>query len=209
MSSPFHRPAMFGGREFEAHVGAEDPAAVVRAAHESAHALLARVRGADDPEVVERIVHYTDEHGIDALAELWAQSGPRTLPGALWRLFLVRLMIRSDPQGSSLAFVRGAERLRTIDEVVAGAPSPAGPQEIVELADRILRGVFDGDLALALDRAAAFCRLAADGSATLAEDYDATEPERAAEHDRRALRLARTAEELTVCARLSRDGALD
>jgi len=209
MAAPFHRPALFGGREFEAYEGAQDPATVVRIAHESAAALLARVRGSEDPAVVERIIHYTDGHGIDALAELWAQSSADTLPGALWRLFLVRLMIRNDPEGSSLAFVRGAERLRTIDEVVAGAPSPAGPQEIVELADQILRGVFDGDLSLALERAAAFCRLAADGSVSLADDVDVVHPERAGEHDKRAHRLAKIGTELRACARLARDGALE
>src|SRR5690606_24354099 len=155
-----------------------------------------RVRGAGDPAVVERIVHYTDEHGIDALAELWARAAAHSLPGALWRLFLVRLMIRTDAATASLAFTRGAERLRTIDEVVVGAAQRAGPEEGVELADPILRGVFDGELAVALERAAAFCRVAADGPASLAEDADAPAPERAAGFDRRALRLARIAEEL-------------
>jgi len=209
MAAPFHRPALFGGRELEAYEGAQDPATLVRIAHESAAALLARVRGSEDPAVVDRIIHYTDEHGIDALAELWARSPSDTLPGSLWRLFLVRLMIRNDPEGSSLAFVRGTERLRTIDEVVAGARSPAGPEDVVALADQILRGVFDGDLALALERAAAFCRLAADGFASVADDIDAVHPERAAEHDRRAHRLARIGAELRSCARLARDGTLE
>ena len=38
-----------------------------------------------------------------------------------------------------------------------------GPEELLALADEILRGVFEGDLGLALDRAAAFCRVTADG----------------------------------------------
>src|SRR5690554_5174007 len=118
MSAPFHRPALFGGRELDAHEAVEDPAAVVRAAHESAAALLSRARGAEDPEVVDRIVRYTDEHGIDALAELWARSTPHSLPGALWRIFLIRMMIRSDPQLASLVFQRGTARLHTIDELV-------------------------------------------------------------------------------------------
>lgn len=209
MAADFHKPAHFGGGEFEAFAGGEDPAAVMRVAHESARALLARARHSADPQVLERLVRYTDEHGIDALAELWARSVPQSLPGALWRIYLVQAMIHQDPQTAALLFQRGAEVLRTIDPVVAGAPSPAGPQEVEELADRILRGLFDGDFALALERAAAFCRVAAAGAISLADDRETLDPERAAELTTRAQRLSTTADELGACARLARDDSLD
>lgn len=209
MADDFHKPALFGGREFEAFRGGDDPAAILRAAHESARMLLTRARASDDPAVVDRLVGYTDEHGIDALAELWARASAHSLPGALWRLYLVRLLIRQDPAGVSLLFQRGTEVLRTIDVVVAGAPTPAGPDEVIELADRILRGVFDGDLALALDRAAAFCRVSAAGAGSVADDQDVTAPDRASELTTRALRLTTTAAELSACARLARADALD
>jgi hypothetical protein len=205
----FHKPALFGGSEFEAFAGGADPAAVMRTAHETARALLARARTTDDPEVVDRLVRYTDAHGIDALAELWARSGPHTLPGALWRIYLVRLLIHQDPTGVSLLFQRGTEVLPTIDAIVAGAPTPAGPEEVTELADRILRGVFDGDFPHALERAAAFCRVTAAGASDLADDQDAAHPERASELTTRALRLTTTADELAACARLARADALD
>lgn len=209
MAADFHKPAHFGGGEFEAFAGGEDPAAVMRVAHESARALLARARHSEDPEVLERLVRYTDEHGIDALAELWARSMPHSLPGALWRIYLVRAMIHQDPDTAALLFQRGTEVLRTIDPVVAGAPSPAGPQEVEELADRILRGLFEGDFAIALERAAAFCRVAAAGAISLADDREALDPERAAELTTRAQRLTSTAAELGACARMARDDALD
>ena len=209
MADDFHKPAMFGGSEFEAFAGAEDPAAVIRVAHETARALLARARESDDPEVIDRLVSYTDEHGLDVLAELWARATPHSLPGALWRLYLVRLMIRQDPEGVALLFQRGTEVLGTIDPVVAGAPNPAGPQEVLEVADRILRGVFAGDLGIALDRAAAFCRVESAGATSIADDQDAASPERASELTTRAARLATTAQELTACARLARSDSLD
>jgi hypothetical protein len=209
MSDAFHKPTLFSGAKFDALEGGDDPARVLRVAHETARALLSRARDADDPEVVERLVHYTDEHGLDALAELWARSGPHTLPGALWRLYLVRLLIRQDPAGVSLLFQRGTEVLPTIDALVAGAPLPAGPDEVTDLADRILRGVFDGDFALALDRAAAFCRVTAAGASSVADDQDAASPARATELTTRALRLTTTAEELSACARLARSGSLE
>ncbi|MEO8528958.1 MAG: DNA-directed RNA polymerase subunit beta [Pseudolysinimonas sp.] len=209
MSDEFHKPALFGGSEFESFVGGDDPAKVIRIAHESAHALLHRARSSGDPEIVDRLVHYTDEHGLDALAELWARSASNTLPGALWRIYLVRLLIHQDPEGVSLLFQRGTEVLSTIDPVVVGAPTPAGPDEITELADRILRGVFDGDFALALDRAAAFCRVTAAGATSVADDQDAASPDRATELTTRALRLTTTANELSACARLARSDGLD
>ena len=209
MADDFHKPALFGGAEFEAFQGGEDPATVLRAAHDTARMLVARARTAEDPGVVDRLVHYTDDHGIDALAELWARSAAHSLPGALWRIYLVRVMIRQDPDGVALLFQRGAEVLSTIDPVVAGAPLPAGPQEVSDLADRILRGVFDGDFAIALERAAAFCRVTAAGALSVADDQDAVSPERATDLTTRAQRLAITADEFAACARMSRADTLD
>jgi hypothetical protein len=167
------------------------------------------VRAHPDPEVVERLVAFAEREGIDAVAELWSRAAALSLPGALWRLYLLREMVRRDAEQVSIAYGRGVQRLAGIAPVVAGAPDPAGPEELLALADEILRGVFEGDLALALDRAAAFCRVAADGSLDLADDADATEPQRADVLTRRASRLAQLADELTASARLERDGALD
>ena len=69
MSSEFHKPALFGGREFEAYQGGEDPAMRTRAAHESAAAILTRARASADPAVVKRLVHYSDEHGKERRGE--------------------------------------------------------------------------------------------------------------------------------------------
>ncbi|WP_369962372.1 DNA-directed RNA polymerase subunit beta [Leifsonia sp. EB34] len=209
MPDRYHKPTLFPGGMFEAFLGGDDPAQISKVAHETAQALLARVREDPDPEIVDRLVAYTDEHGIDAIAELWARSNPKSLPGALWRIYLLRLLIRQDAEGTALLYQRGTEVLSSIDPVVAGAPTPAGPGEVTELADRILRGVFEGDFAVALDRAAAFCRVTAAGCVSLADDREALDPERASELTTRALRFTRTAEELTTCARLWRTDSLD
>ncbi len=210
MADDFHKPTLFGGREFEAFEGAApDPAVSRRIAHDTARALVSRVRDSDDPDVLDRVIRLTDEHGLDAVAELWALSGPHTLPGALWRIYLLRAMISGDPDGVALLFRRGAEVLRTIDPVVAGAPSPAGPDEVLALSDRILRGVFDGDLGDALERAAAFCRVEASGAASVADDQEAPAPERSTQLTTRAARLTTIADDLSACARMARDGSLD
>ena len=209
MTDEFHKPTQFSGSKFDTFMGGEDPAHINRVAHETAQALLARVRENPEPEIIDRLVSFTDENGIDAIAELWARSSPKSLPGALWRIYLIRLLIRQDPEGTSYSYQRGSEIAVTIDPVVAGASVPTGPAEITELADRILRGLFEGDFAVALDRAAAFCRVAALGCTSVADDCEATEPERSSELTTRALRFSQTAQELTSCARLWRNDSLE
>ena len=205
----YHRPASFASGRFEAFKGGDDPAETSRIAHETASALLARVRADPDGGVIDRLVAFTDENGIDAIAELWSRSLARSLPGALWRIYLLRVLIRQDPAEASYLFQRGSERLPTIDPVVAGATAPTGPTEITELADRILRGVFEGDFAVALERAAAFCRVQAAGCSSVADDADLVSPDRATELTRRALRFTELAADLTAAASLWRSGSLD
>ena len=209
MSDQFHKPTQYSNEKFDEFVGGDDPAQIRQLAHDTAAALVHRARETDDEAVIDRLVAYTDEHGLDALAELWARSSPRSLPGALWRIYLVRLVIRQDPDGTSYLFQRGAEVLKTIDTLVAGAPLPTGPEEITALADEILRGLFRGDFATALDRAAAFCRVASAGCTSIADDADVTNSERATELTTRALRFTQLAEEFTSCARLHRADSLE
>ncbi len=209
MADDFHKPTQYSGDKFDEFEGGEDPAQILRLAHDTAHALVDRARASTDPAVVDRLVAYTDTHGLDAVAELWARSSARSLPGALWRIYLIRVLIRQDAAGTSFLFQRGTEVLATIDVAVAGAPMPTGPEEITQLADQILRGLFRGDFGVALDRAAAFCRIVSAGCTSAADDADPTNPERGTELTTRAARLALTGEELTAAARLFRGGRLE
>jgi len=206
MPSEFHKPVRRPAEMLDRLFAAEDPAEVSRVAHTTAHALLARVR--EEPEAVGRLVAFTDEHGIDDVAELWSRAPARSLPGALWRLYLLQLMIHDDPATAALLYERGRVAVDSADAVVAGAPVPASPDELVALIDTILRGVFVGDFAIALERAAAFARVQAAGASHLADDYEATEPDRAAALTTRALRLTDYAGDLAVCATLWRRDAL-
>lgn len=210
MADDFHKPTQYSGDKFDEYESSElDPAQLWRVAHDTARALLARARETEDPEVIERLVAYTDQHGIDAIAELWARSSPRSLPGALWRIYLLRLLIRQDATGTAFLFQRGSEVLDSADSMIAGAVAPTGPEEITQLADQILRGAFRGDFAIALDRASSFCRICAAGASSLADDSDAASAGRGTELTTRALRFTTTAEELTACARLQRADLLD
>lgn len=204
----FHKPVRRPAELFDRLFAAEDPAEVSRVAHSTAQALLSRVRADPTVDVVEGLVAFTDDHGIDDIAELWSRSPARSLPGALWRLYLLQLMIHDDAPTAALLFERGRAEMATVDPVVVGAPAPAGPEELVQLIDTILRGLFEGDFAVALDRAAAFCRVQASGSTHLADDYENTESERASALTTRALRLSTYADDLSAAAALWRRDAL-
>lgn len=204
MSHEFSKPVFRPSGTFDRLFSSEDPAEVSRAAHSTATTLLARVRDEEDPAVVERLISFTDSHGIDDIAQLWARSPAKSLPGSLWRLYLVQLSIHDDPRAASLLYERGHRELRTTDPLVAGARTPVAPDELVALIDTILRGAFTGDFALALDRAAAFCRVQASGATHLADDYETTEPDRATAFTTRALRLSSFADDLAVAARMWR-----
>ncbi|MGO1265629.1 MAG: DNA-directed RNA polymerase subunit beta [Microbacterium gubbeenense] len=208
MTSDFSRPVFRPSATFDRLFASEDPAEVSRAAHATATTLLARAREDEDPETIERLIAFTASHGIDDIAQLWSRSPAKSLPGALWRMYLMQLSIHDDPQTAALLYELGRQNLPTTDAVVAGAPTPAGPAELMVLIDTILRGAFTGDFAVALDRTAAFCRVQASGATHLADDYEQTEPHRSTALTTRALRLASYADDLAIAARLWRRGDL-
>ncbi|NKY40883.1 hypothetical protein HGA02_15520, partial [Cellulomonas septica] len=70
-------------------------------------------------------------------------------------------------------------------------------------------GVYAGDLAVALERAAAFCQVLATGAAFDADHLDLVDPRGALRTTRGAASLVRTAEELTHAAALWRAERLD
>ncbi len=203
-SSRPRRPTLFGPVALDAVIGGEDPARRIEAAHATAEALVRHGREADDATRA-RLVALTDEHGIDEVADLWSDRPSDSLPGALWRLYALRAGIRRDPEGQARAFEAGRHRA-PVHEVVAGVGEPPGPQEVLVLADAVLAGAFSGDLAVALERAGAFCRVVATGWAVLADDdQDAAS---AVAATRRAAGLQRTGAQLEQGAARWRAGSL-
>lgn len=201
------RPALLPPSAMEALRHAPDPGRVSEVAHETAAVLVGTGRSTHDPEMTSRLVCLVDELGLATLAELWANRPARSLPGALWRLYALREWVGRDAAGASADYSAGV-RFADVPHVVAGVAEPPGPREVTALTDAILTGVFAGDLAVALERAAAFCRVVAAGRAALADEYDAVDPERASAQTRRASAMLTTGEDLEVCARLWRRGDL-
>jgi len=187
-------------------VGGLDPALRVEAAHSTAAALVRHGREGGDSGLTARLAAFADENGLEEIADLWANCPPDTLPGALWRVYALRAGIRRDPVGMARAFDEGRRRA-PVDEAVAGVGEPPGPQEVEALADVVLAGAFTGDLAVALERAGAFCRVVATGWALQADD----EPDHpsADRLTRRAADLSRTGGHLVAAAFRWRAGDLD
>ncbi|MGO4362866.1 hypothetical protein AB4Z14_17405 [Terrabacter sp. 2TAF16] len=193
------RPAFFSEAALEAHGPAYDPTEQIHVAHETALALVHAGRAASDPVVTQKLVALVDDIGLSTLAELWSQRPARSLPGALWRLYVLREWVQRAPDEASREYAAGI-RFTGPNHAVAGAAEPPGPQEMGRVIDEVLRGVFEGDLAVALERASAFCRVVSAGRADISSGDESAE---------QAANVLVMAEDLTVCARLWRADALD
>lgn len=184
-----------------------DPSKASEVAHETAAVLVGTGRSTHDPALTSRLVGLVEELGLATLAELWAGRPARSLPGALWRLYALREWVARDAPGASADYAAGI-RFADVPHVVAGVAEPPGPREVTALTDAILTGVFEGDLAVALERAAAFCRVVAAGRAARADEYDGIDPATATAQTRRASAMLSTGADLEICARLWRHGDL-
>lgn len=164
----------------------------------------------------ERVVALVASAGVDEIAELWADSPATTLPGTLWRLFLLREWIRRDPELVArryativdLTHVDAAAQARAEAALKEARRVLSAEQMRVEL-DRLLAGEVTDPLTLARITAAAahFLEALAVGSSPGWIDDDADE---LADHvTRRDSALRATAEELTDASRRAQSGRLD
>jgi hypothetical protein len=202
------RPAFLSAAALEEQGGTmPDPAETTEAAHATAAVVVGTGRASEDPQVTRKLVALVDELGISTLAELWADRPARSLPGALWRLYALREWVQRSPEEASADYTAGIQ-FTDVNHAVAGVAEPPGPGELRALTDSILTGVFEGDLAVALQRAAAFCRVVSAGRAERAHSTDATDRDAAGTQTKRAASMLTTAEDLAACAHLWRAGEL-
>ncbi|GAA1718437.1 hypothetical protein GCM10009809_12900 [Isoptericola hypogeus] len=199
---------MLDPRDADQLPGSLDPALRDEVAHTTARAVVHRARASEDPQVVDRLVRLVEREGLDVVAGLWSDAAPGTLPGALWRLYVLREWVRRDPRTVTLRYRLGVDAA-PVHEAVAGVPRPPSPDDVRTLADDVLSGVYAGDLAVALERAASFCRILATGAAFDADAREVADPQGAQRMTRGASDLLRTAEELERAAGSWRAGALD
>lgn len=225
MTRQFHRPARLDPEVAENLEGAADTAVSSEVAHRAAQALIGGFPGVDadvapdgtpDPITREGVVRAVAAQGVDDVAELWADSPATTLPGTLWRLFLVREWIRRDPALIERRYATVVEvgdddgaRHRLEAALAAASPAPSPEQVRAEL-DAVLAGRLAGSvtaLAPVLRLAAGFLRALAAGSSAVWIEDDTDEL--ADRVTRRELALTATAEELDGAARRAAAGLLD
>ena len=248
MTRQFHRPARLDPETAESIEGAADTASSSELAHRAAQALIGGRPSAGghsgDPDVssdagasddlgewITRpgVVAAVASHGVDTVAELWADSPATTLPGTLWRLFLVREWIRRDPALVARRYATvidlsalsdDAANADNADNADGGAlsrfeaaraearPVPS-PEDLRAALDRVLAGQTGDVVSLTpiLRTTAAFLRALAVGSDAVWIDDDADEL--ADRVTRRDSALLATAAELAEASRRAASGRLD
>jgi hypothetical protein len=186
------RPILAADVERLAHGSAEgDPYARLELAHATAAAVVGAGRAESS---TGRMIALADTVGLDTLAELWRDAEPDSLPGALWSLYLLRTWcMRHSAEVARL--YRAGRGVAPVDEVVAGMGTDADPEAVRGVADSVLRGLYDGELDVALERAAALFRIVGAGREWhAAEDASGdTERDRAGRNREAAAALARAA----------------
>ena len=199
------RPAMLSASRAEAIIGDEDPAESAAVAHTAAWALMGVGDDEFDDEAVARLRAHVREHGADAIAHVWARSPAFTLPGALWRAYLLSEWYHRDPGAVARRYEAGAAspRIDGLEAPVDVRPLPF----VIEEVDSLLRGdLTDDDLDFVFAQAARACRVLAAADATWIDDPD--DP-LAHAVTTRSRALVRTADELDAAAREAATGALD
>jgi len=245
MTRQFHRPARLDPETAESIEGAADTASSSELAHRAAQALIGGRPSAGghsgDPDVssdagasddlgewITRpgVVAAVASHGVDTVAELWADSPATTLPGTLWRLFLVREWIRRDPAlvarryatvidlSALSADADGTDStdggaLSRFEAARAEARPVPSPEDLRAALDRVLAGQTADVVSLTpiLRTTAAFLRALAVGSDAVWIDDDADEL--ADRVTRRDSALLATAAELAEASRRAASGRLD
>lgn len=209
------RPAILDNKDAELIWGDSDPALSSEAAHSTANAVLyGPSHLADDERLAERVGAIIDAEGLDEIAGLWSRSPATTLPGALWRLYLLRAWLERDPETITMRFRAGsAESAPSAvrdpdDDGERDAVVSPQPPVLDEVLAQLFAGTSEIPLADALEQSAAFLRVLADGTEAdprwRTHDDDAAHPV-----TRRPDALAATAGELQQAAARARAGTLD
>ena len=204
MSTP-RRPAQLKPEQVEMIEGGADTAATSELAHTSAQAIVpvGRVHE-EDPEVRDRVLALIADEGVDTIAESWVSSPEESLPGVLWRGFLLAEWVRRFPQEAEERY--GAARLAVGEEEPEKLEQVATPREVRALWDEVFKGNFTGDFAAVLR-----------ASARLTDFLGRVQPTWIASDDhplatevtRRDTAMLRTAEEFRLAGERLLRGALD
>ncbi|MDP9800660.1 hypothetical protein J2S49_000736 [Arcanobacterium wilhelmae] len=200
MSSHPRRPAQLEPEQIERIPGETDTAYNSELAHTTAQAIvpLPGVFREDDPGVDDRILAMVRSEGIDVIAESWVRSPEDSLPGILWRGFLLSEWIRRYPDAVS-------ERLAAAKQV-SEREVKASPDQVRQEWANVFEGAYSGDFGKVLaDSAHLTSVLAQVEPAWIKNDMHPL----ATEVTRRKTAMIVTSEEFLRAAELYRGGELN
>lgn len=196
------RPAQLDPAVINQIEGGADPQKISEMSHTSAAVLLNRVHHTQNPEIVERVLTIVENEGVEIIADLWSKSDAETLPGMLWRLYMLRMSLRNHSEIYA-QYWRLGEPLTTSASAIAGISNLPTGDDIVSLADSILSGAFIGDFAVALERSSAFTSIIAEGMRHAAHSIN----KQSATANTKTARLLHNAANLNALSTLFRRGA--
>lgn len=208
MEHKFRRPAMLDPETAEYIVGDEDPAIGSELAHSTAWALLGQPSVDFSEEDVPKLLEAVRTKGVDIVAASWARSPEFTLPGALWRIYLLYQWYQMSPGVLYERYQEGVAVMK--DEDVKDTALVPNLDEVVLAIEGVLAGyATEDDLASVFEVAASVMRVLAAsskyGPRWITEDTHAL----AHPVTRRPAALLDTATELDESARQARTGTLN
>lgn len=204
----FHRPAQLDQQEAEEIVGDEDPAVEAEVADTSAWALMGVANEDFDDEAIKRLRETVRREGVDVIAAAWSRSADFTLPGALWRIYLLSQWHQLNPEVLQARYDAGRKEME--QEGVANAETFPPLQEVLAAVKGVLYGyATDDDLAPVFEAVAQTMRVLAAGVEFGPQWITKDDHVLAYTVTRRPQALLDTAKELDVSAHQARLGTLD
>lgn len=199
------RPAMLDAEQAENIPGAEDGARSSEVAHLVAQTLLGIEKDTD--QNVQHLRELLESGGVDTVSELWSASPANTLPGTLWRLYLVYQWYLRDPDLVNERFQQGLSAL----EIGEAAPVERSEKSVSTLMEE-LAALWEAKTSITglgplLDKVADFLHVLASGVS--AEWIKDARDELADPVTLRPQALLQTASDLKLSARMAKANRLD
>ncbi|WP_288814712.1 hypothetical protein [uncultured Varibaculum sp.] len=199
------RPAMLDAEQAENIPGAEDAASSSEVAHLVAQTLLGIEKESD--ENVQRLRQLLESGGIDTVSELWSTSPASTLPGTLWRLYLVYQWYLRNPQLVNERFQQGLAAL-DIGDIFSREHSDKSVANLMDKLAALWQAQTSiAELAPLLDRVSDFLQVLASGVS--AEWIKDSRDELADSVTLRPQALLQTADDLKLSARAAKANHLN
>lgn len=199
------RPAMLDAEQAENIPGAEDGARSSEVAHLVAQTLLGIEKDSD--QNVQHLRELLESGGVDTVSELWSALPANTLPGTLWRLYLVYQWYLRDPKLVNERFQQGLSALKIGETAPVERSEKSVSTLMAELAALWQAKTSITGLGHLLDKVADFLHVLASGLS--AEWIKDARDELADPVTLRPQALLQTASDLKLSARIAKANRLD